>query len=58
MKTYNKLPLTENINPNINEYILEKTIDGIFVLIAQEEKKIREKPENRISELLKKVFNF
>ena len=58
MKTYNKLPLTEDINPNINEYILEKTIDGIFVLIAQEEKKIRENPENRISELLQKVFNF
>lgn len=58
MTTYNKIPLTEDINPNINDYILEKTIDGIFVLIAQEEKKIRVNPENRISELLKKVFNF
>ena len=58
MKTYNKLPLIEDINPNINEYILEKTIDGIFFLIAQEEKKIRENPEYRISELIQKIFNF
>ena len=58
MTTYNKIPLTEDINPNINDYILEKTIDGIFFLIAQEEKKIRENPENRISKLLQKVFNF
>ena len=57
IKVYNKIPMTENINPDIKSYVLEKTIEGIFTLIAQEEKKIRENPKNRVTELLQKVFN-
>ena len=57
IKVYNKIPMTENINPDIKNYVLEKTIEGIFTLIAQEEKKIRENPENRVTELLQKVFD-
>ena len=58
IKVYNKVPMTENVNPDIKSYVLEKTIEGIFTLIAQEEKKIRENPKNRVTELLQKVFNF
>ena len=57
IKIYNKIPMTESINPDIESYVLEKTIKGIFTLIAIEEKKIRENPENRVTELLQKVFN-
>jgi hypothetical protein len=49
--------MTENIEPDIEKYIVEKTIDGIFKLIAEEEKKIRENPENRVTELLQKIFD-
>lgn len=53
---YNKLPLTEDVNPNLDDYATEKAIDGLFVMIAREEKNIRENPMARTTELLKKVF--
>ncbi len=57
IKNYNKIPTTEDVNIDIKKYVLEKTIEGIFKLIAQEEKKIRENPKNRVTELLQRVFN-
>ena len=53
---YNSIPLTKKINPDLEDYITNKTIEGLFILIAIEEKNIRENPKARISELLKKVF--
>ena len=57
VKRYNSLPLTKKVNPDLEEYITAKTIEGLFVLIAQEEKNIRKNPKARVSELLQKVFN-
>jgi len=57
VKRYNALPLTKKVNPDLEEYITTKTIEGLFVLIAQEEKNIRKNPKARVSELLQKVFN-
>ncbi|MFO7789211.1 MAG: DUF4197 domain-containing protein [Bacteroidota bacterium] len=59
IKTYNRVRMMSGdpeINPDLDEYVTEKTIDGLFVLIGEEEKKIRENPEKRVTELLKKVF--
>ena len=53
---YNALPFTKAVYPNLEEYITNKTIEGLFVLIAQEEKNIRNNPESRTSEILKRVF--
>ncbi len=55
--TYNKIPLVQKVNPDLNEYATEKAIEGLFVMIAKEEKNIRENPMARTSELLKKVFD-
>jgi hypothetical protein len=54
--TYNKIPLVKKQNPNLTEYVTGKAIDGLFVMIAKEELKIRQNPAARTSELLKKVF--
>ncbi len=54
--TYNKIPLTEDINPNLDDYATDKAIEGLFVMIAREEKNIRQDPLARTTELLKKVF--
>ena len=54
---YNSIPFTEKINPDLEDYITNKAIDGLFILIAKEEIKIRENPSARTSEILKKVFN-
>jgi hypothetical protein len=53
---YNKIPLVKKMNPNLTEYVTQKAIDGLFVMIAKEELKIRKDPVARTSELLKKVF--
>lgn len=55
--SYNKIPLTrQKVNPDLNAYVTQKAIDGLFVLIAEEEKNIRRNPTGRTSDLMKKVF--
>jgi len=53
---FNKIPLVKKQNPNLTDYVTGKAIDGLFVMIAKEELKIRQNPAARTSELLKKVF--
>lgn len=53
---YNKLPLVTPVETDLNAYATGKAIDGLFVLVAQEEANIRENPVARTTALLKKVF--
>jgi hypothetical protein len=53
---YNKIPLVKKMNPDLTGYVTGKAIDGLFIMIAKEEVKIRKDPMARTSELLKKVF--
>lgn len=53
---YNKLPMVKKVNPNLDDYVTQKAMDGLFKLVAAEELKIRQDPAARISEILKKVF--
>ena len=53
---YNRLPFVQRVNPNLTEYATNRAVDGLFILVAQEEQKIRENPLERTSELLKRVF--
>jgi hypothetical protein len=41
---------------DLDGYVTGKTLDGLFLMIAEEEKKIRENPLARSTDLLKKVF--
>lgn len=41
---------------DLDGYVTEKTLDGLFLMIADEERRIRTNPVARTSELLKKVF--
>jgi len=54
---YNKIPMVERMNPNLSEYATQKAIDGIFIVVAEEELQIRKNPAARVSAILKKVFN-
>ena len=56
VKTYNSFPFTKAVNPDLEDYVTNKTIEGIFVLIANQEKEIRNNPKARTSALLQKVF--
>ena len=54
--TYNKIPFVKKLNPDMDAYVTEKALDGLFKMVAKEEKEIRENPVARTTDLLKKVF--
>jgi hypothetical protein len=56
IKAYNKIPMVQKMNPNLTQYVTDKAIDGLFVMVAKEELKIRKDPKAQTSALLKKVF--
>ncbi len=53
---YNQIPLVQKVNPDLDDYATDKAIDGLFTMIAKEERNIRENPVARTTELLKRVF--
>ncbi len=54
--TYNAIPLTKKMNPDLAAYVTEKSMDGIYSEIATQEKEIRANPMARTTALLKSVF--
>ena len=56
IKKYNTIPLVNKVNPDISDYVTTKAMEGVFKMIAVEEKNIREKLTSRNSDLLKSVF--
>jgi hypothetical protein len=56
---YNKIPLTFNkLNPDLDGYVTQKAIDGLFYRIALEELSIRSNLSARTTPLLQKVFGY
>ena len=53
---YNQIPFVQKVNPDLNDYATDRAIEGLFLMIAKEEKNIRDNPVARTTELLKKVF--
>ena len=54
--SYNKIPMVKKLNPNLDEYVTDKALNGLFYLVSEEEKKIRKDPAARVTDILKKVF--
>ncbi len=53
---YNSIPLLEDINPDLADYINTKALAGLFALIEKKEEGIREDVSQRTTGLLQKVF--
>ncbi|MEX1239750.1 MAG: DUF4197 domain-containing protein [Cyclobacteriaceae bacterium] len=53
---YNQIPFVQKVNPDLDDYATDKAIEGLFLMIAKEEKNIRQNPVARTTEILKKVF--
>ncbi|MBT0571227.1 DUF4197 domain-containing protein [Curvibacter sp. CHRR-16] len=51
-----KLGLISEANANLDNYVTEKALDGLFLIISDEEKAIRQDPVGQASQLLKRVF--
>lgn len=56
VNTYNMIPFVKRMDPDLASYVTGRAIEGLFIMIAQEELRIRQDPLARTTELLKKVF--
>ena len=50
------LPFMKTEKLNLDNYVTNQALEGLFYMIGEEEKKIRTDPKARATELLKKVF--
>lgn len=56
IKKYNDIPLVAKVNPDLTDYTTNKALEGVFKMIAVEEKIIRTDLNSRTSNVLKNVF--
>jgi hypothetical protein len=56
VNAYNKIPLVDQMNPKLDDYITNRALDGLFKMIEKEEGAIRTNVGKRTTELLRKVF--
>ncbi|MFZ7125180.1 MAG: DUF4197 domain-containing protein [Desulfobacterales bacterium] len=50
------LPFSDSLRFDLDQYVTEGAMDGLFHLLAEEEAKIRSDPSARVTDLLQKVF--
>ena len=50
------LPIDSPVPVDLDAYVTEKALYGLFAMVAEEEKKIRRNPAARVTDLLKNVF--
>ena len=53
---YNSIPLINKVNPDLTDYVTNQAMNGVFKMVAVEEKNIRTNIASRTSILLQKVF--
>lgn len=54
--TVGRLAGLTSVNVALDQYLTERALDGLFLKLAEEEKKIRHDPVARVTELLRRVF--
>lgn len=57
VNAYNKIPFVKQVNPELDDHVNNKGLDGLFSLVEVKEDKIRNDASERKTELLKKVFS-
>jgi len=53
---YNSIPFVTPVNTDLADHTTRKATDGLFVMVAEEEAKIRNDVSHQVSDLLKRVF--
>ncbi len=51
-----KIPFVKSETVDINRYVVTRALDGLFLVLGEEERKIRTNPAARVTDLLKEVF--
>ena len=55
-RTARTIPFAGSYSFDLDQYVTDKALAGLFLMLAEEEKKIRDNPAARTTDLLKKVF--
>ena len=55
-KQYESIPFAKSETLDVNKYVVEKALDGLFYELADQERQIRKNPAARTTSLLKEVF--
>ena len=50
------IPFADSMSFDLDKYVTDKGLNGLFLMLAEEERKIRENPAARVTDLLKEVF--
>ena len=50
------MPFGKSISFDLDQYVTDGSLKGLFKMLAEEEKQIRTQPAARVTDLLKKVF--
>lgn len=50
------IPFADQMSFDLDQYVTDKALNGLYLTLAEEEKKIRQDPAARVTDLLKKVF--
>ncbi len=53
---FNTIPFMKAGSMDLEPYVTEKAMDGVFHMVGEEEKKIRTNPQARVTDLLQEVF--
>lgn len=53
---YNSIPLVRKVNPDLTDYVTNQALNGVFKMVAVEERNIRTNLNSRTSVLLQRVF--
>lgn len=56
IQRYNQLPLTQDVNPDLTDYVTTEALKGVFKMVEIEEIEIREKVGMRKTQLMQRVF--
>lgn len=50
------IPFADSLSFDLDQYVTDRALDGLFFMLAEEERKIRRDPAARMTDLLKEVF--
>lgn len=53
---YNKIPFVKKTNPELDAYVTQRALEGMFGLVEIKESELRQNPALRNTELLQRVF--
>ena len=56
ISSFNSLPFVSSKSLDLDDYVTDKALDGLFIKVGEEEAKIRANPSARVTDILKQVF--